>query len=85
MPKDKNPVMIVWQDSHSPDEGPWIDLDAINHKALEIISVGFVIKKTKKSITIAATVSGQTGQVSGVMCIPKCAILKKIKSSYKVK
>jgi hypothetical protein len=49
------------------------------HKPLEIKTVGFVIKETKKSITLASSVvvSKKVDQVSGVMCIPKGAITKR--------
>lgn len=72
-------VIIEWEDSHSPDCGVWIAEDEVNMDNLTLTSVGFVLKKTDKSITIAAHIhdgdNDVCDQVAGVMTIPKSAIV----------
>lgn len=73
-------TLIEWVDSTSPG-GPsiWVD-----HATVEAISepsvcytVGFVVKETGTAITLAGSYSAN--QLSGSMCIPKAAILRRLK------
>ena len=74
------PELIKWLDSHSPAANIWIDKDEIDYSTLEINTVGYIIHECKKSITVASQVAvGNSDQVSGVISIPKCCILKRRK------
>jgi len=76
--KADRPEIIIWLDSHSPKGGVWIDRDEVQHGVLKIISVGYVIHESKKSVTIASSLTGKgSNQVSGVMTIPKCSITER--------
>lgn len=67
--------MIRWVDSHSPSAQIWIDPREVPTNQLGVVSVGAVLKETKKNLTIVSSIcDGNHGQVSGVITIPKCAI-----------
>lgn len=86
-------VEVEWVDSSSCAGGSaWNDtrvvLDDHNTAALTCRSVGYVLHKSKESITLVAHLAagGKTGnvnQVSGDMTIPCCAIVKMRKLSHK--
>lgn len=70
-------VQIKWVDSHSPSANIWIDECDIDHSPLNIKTVGWVINKSKQSITVANQIAGEnSNQVSGVITIPRCCIKK---------
>ena len=68
---------VTWLDSHGVAGGPWHAKDDIDHEAIEITSVGFLLNEGDTAITLAAHVA--PNQISGEMIIPKCAILKRKK------
>ena len=73
----KRPVLIVWVDSHAPGEAGWLEPKRIPTKMTYCKSVGYVLKESKKSITLAAHIAGPADQVDGAMTIPICAIVKR--------
>ena len=76
--KQITPELIEWDDSNSPADGGWLDKGSVIrgvHGGTVCRSVGVPIKETKKYITLAAHFAGK--DVSGAMCIPKSAILKR--------
>lgn len=71
-------VKIKWIDSCSPSASVWTRIENLKGYSPEVAkSVGYVIGEDKTCITIAAHVS-EGGSVSGVMCIPKVAIIKRV-------
>lgn len=73
--KRKSPVYIEWDDSHFPEDGGWLTPEQVDLTPMIIRSVGYPIKETKKHITIAAHTASTC--MSGLMTIPKSAILKR--------
>lgn len=76
--KHRPPELIEWDDSSSPLEGSWLDRRSVIrgiHGGTVCRSVGIPIKETKKHVTLAAHFADE--DVSGAMCIPKSAILKR--------
>ena len=66
---------ITWIDSASITGGGWHDADYADQiEPLEVKTAGYVVKETKKYITIASHVTEH--QFSGEICIPKSAIKK---------
>lgn len=78
MPKTRKLLKVVWADSSSPVDGGWIDPSTVCHKHEKVFSVGYLIKETKQSLTIAAHLAGlkKPDCISGIMTIPKCCILE---------
>jgi hypothetical protein len=74
-------VLVSWMDSHS-GRG-WRDLDDLRTitEALECRSVGWVLRKTKKAITLLPHLAGEKNgrivlQACGDMTIPRKAITR---------
>lgn len=66
---------VEWVDSGSPGDTVWSHKSDVKKlKPIKCVTVGFIIKKTRKKITMASSVI--PGQFSGVMCIPKGCITK---------
>lgn len=68
-------IYVRWVDSSVP-EGTWLYTKDIDPALLQCCSVGFLVSETKDSIIIAGHRSmATTPQYSGIMVIPKCAII----------
>lgn len=66
-------VVVRWVDSHKTDGWQVKQADC---KALEIVSVGWIIAKSKDAITIAAHKSEEeTQQYCNAMTIPRKSII----------
>jgi hypothetical protein len=59
-------VKITWEDHYEEQE--WHDVEGYSPQSYYNVTVGFLVKKTRKHYTVARTVSG-SGQVDGVMNI----------------
>ena len=69
-----NVIRVEWVDSYGG--GNWIHKDDLDHKPSNIITVGFVVKETKKHITITSSISDGDGeQYLNPITIPKIAII----------
>lgn len=72
-------VLIEWQDSaFLPAKWHWED--QIEEQGISrCVSVGFLIRNTKKEKLIATSVGGLTDadrQLSGIIAIPTCCVIK---------
>ena len=69
-------ILVHWVDSSSR-RGVWNPLEELRHDdvALACVSVGFLMKESHQSLTIAAHLTEHQG--GGDMCIPTCAITKR--------
>ena len=86
-------VEVEWVDSSSCSGGStWKDTHVVkddhNTAALTCRSIGYVLHKSKESITLVAHLAaggknGDVNQVSGDMTIPCCAIVEIRKLSHK--
>jgi len=66
-------VCIEWVDSCS--DGDWQSKEnALTHSISQCASVGFLVRKTKSDVLIAQSESYDTGNISGLMAIPKKCI-----------
>lgn len=63
-------VIVKWVDSCSPERYWNWEVDG---KPDHIVTVGFVVKKTKKIVVICASY-GSGGSKGGFMTIPRCSI-----------
>ena len=74
-------VFLEWEDSHSPDCQVWIDEDEVDMGDMVLMSLGFVISQTDRSLTIASHIGDgeRCTQLAGVMTIPKSAIVRLVK------
>lgn len=73
--KALEPQFIEWEDSQSPQDANWLTQEEINMSPIIIKSVGYPLKETKTSITLAAHYCQHC--VHGIMTIPKSAIRKR--------
>lgn len=75
----RQPMYFQWLDSHSPSKGSsiWFLHEEINGDIDPIDTVGYVIKESKRSVTVASQIAEDC--VGGVITIPKCAIIKRKK------
>ena len=65
--------IINWLDSR-PDDG-WTEKDGLDMRVSRITTLGHVARETDDVLCIASSRDKQTGQLSGIMYIPKCSIL----------
>jgi hypothetical protein len=73
--KDNSILFVRWVDSSS-QEG-WKSGDNIDTELLQCVSVGFLVKETKKSIVISGHRTEQfEPDYDGIIVIPRSAILK---------
>jgi len=73
-------VKIEWLDS--AETLGWHYKDDINFGFKRIVSVGYLVKDEKEYCSIAPHITDtedDTYQCCGLMCIPKCSIIKKRK------
>ena len=67
---------VEWIDSMHVTDG-WITLDAAVQAHPKICQTrGFILKETLECFTIASTIDKKWGYALGVLCIPKCCIIK---------
>lgn len=70
--KDPQPVMVLWEDSAQLD-GIWADREtARKAKPLQCVSVGVLIKKTRKRLVLA--MSANANQFGPTKAIPRKAV-----------
>ncbi len=68
-------VRIEWEDSCSDDA--WQSREkALTHSPSKCRTVGFLLKKDKKEVTVAGNLSDTTTQVGMLMSIPRSCIKK---------
>lgn len=79
--KNQYPEKIVWVDSCGSSGAVWSYEDNLvdSLKPVEVTSVGYIVKETKKRILIVGHRALKTEQVSGAMVIPTCAIISRVK------
>ena len=73
MPKKHHAYLVTWRDSSTL--GGWRLIDDPLHYAVEIWSIGWLVRETKKDIMITTSVS-QTGRACDVLAIPREAIVR---------
>ena len=66
-------IRVEWIDSAVPVD-TW-ESRGLRLKPVKIKSVGFLLKETRRAITMALSVSKT--HACGRICIPKCAIMKR--------
>lgn len=82
-------VYVEWLDSSSPGGSVWVDAPAVMAAfggALTCVSVGWVVGEDENVLGLAAhahleSLEGSAvgdGEVSGVMFIPKCSIVRRV-------
>lgn len=77
MPRTKigSPVLVDWVDTASYDR--WIKPQDVNHTMEVCHTLGWVISETEDVLTVAADWGQESQSVSGLMFIPKVAILRR--------
>lgn len=71
-------VVIEWLDAGSHSESGWKSLDYIDNEAILCTTTGWIIKKTRLAVTVAASLN-DAGQYDGDVTIPR----RWIKRQYK--
>ena len=64
--------IVDWVDSRS-DDG-WTEKDSLEMRVAKITTVGHVAQETDEVLCIASSLDEHTGQLSGIMYIPKQCI-----------
>lgn len=64
-------VTVEWVDAHSEDA--WTDIEEIDNSPMVCRTVGYLIKETKQTVSVAGTVSDD-GQACCIMHIPRAWI-----------
>ena len=79
---NKEIVIIEWVDSVRASD--WTYVEDVDEKPMDCISVGFLMKETDDSVTIAQNYGLKPEQVCNIMTIPKCSIkgIRKIDEKY---
>lgn len=69
------PVLIEWIDAAS-DDGSWTPMTQAGG-LVRCFSVGYVVKETKRQITLVQTICLDTMNMSGQVAIPKGCIVRR--------
>lgn len=69
-------IEIEWIDSASARAGGWHYVNEWETKPATCLTVGILVKETKKNLMIASTVA-TTGQIHAPHVVPKCAIVRR--------
>lgn len=69
---EKKIVIIDWVDSVRASD--WTYIEDVDEKIMNCVSVGFLLKETDDSVTIAQNYGLKPEQVCNLMTIPKCSI-----------
>lgn len=79
---NKEIVIIEWVDSVRASD--WTYVEDVDEKPMDCISVGFLLKETEDSVTIAQNYGLKPEQVCNLMTIPKRSIrsVKEINEKY---
>lgn len=79
---NKDIVIIEWVDSVRASD--WAYVEDVDEKPMDCISVGFLLKETEDSVTIAQNYGLKPEQVCNLMTIPKRSIrsIKEIKENW---
>ena len=73
------PVLIEWSDSTHIAPGTWVDReDAGDPGPCDVITVGWLIAKDKRSVTIASSLT-EADDVTGVFTIPRAIINRMVR------
>jgi len=76
--KTPTPYLIEWEDSSSPSPNGWVFLESrSSDKLCRCITVGFIIDRNEKSITVAQTIDPEDKTVTGRITIPTAVIRRK--------
>lgn len=70
-------LKIAWRDSRSED--CWTPVDSIEPQSALIVTLGHLVKETDEVLCIASSVDMLSGQVCGVMHIPKICIESRVR------
>ena len=69
-------ITVWWLDSCGPEDH-WHSLEEVQtYSPVKARSAGWLVKEDDLCVVIAGTVV-ENGQVCGVVCIPKCSILRR--------
>lgn len=69
-------VMVEWQDSAQPLP-QWQWMDDLNAPSIcKCVTVGFLVKDSKKEKAIALSIADDAKQVAGIMSIPTACIVR---------
>jgi hypothetical protein len=68
-------VVVNWVDARS-DDG-WTEASEINMQTANITTLGHLVQETEYVLCIASSRDARTGQLSGIMYIPKVCILSR--------
>lgn len=69
-------VQVCWKDHFHASPGVWINLsDVEDLKPCDVVSVGFLIYKTREIIVIAQSIS-ESGDATGVFVILRSCVTK---------
>ena len=61
-------VLVVWEDAHSEDA--WTSLEDLDTRPLSCQTVGYLVQKTKRVVTVSSTLS-EDGQACCTLHIPR--------------
>lgn len=71
----ENLEIVRWLDARSEDA--WAEPESLDMRVAEIVTLGHVVRETDDVLCIASSKDGTTGQVSGIMFIPKRCVLSR--------
>jgi hypothetical protein len=69
-----SPMLVEWLDSRQPHAGWVLAEDLDDRGAVAIRSVGYIVRDTAESISLAQSAGGPPEQYMSVIIIPKCCI-----------
>ena len=69
-------LRVRWVDARSQDG--WTEQRDVESRVARITTLGHCVKETDEVLCVAASVDDVTGQVSGIMFIPKQCILSRV-------
>jgi hypothetical protein len=70
-------VLVEWDDATQPTS-EWVEIEHVDDGPAVCQSVGWVLKKTARTLILAANQTNEPPQVSGVIRIPTSAIRRMV-------
>ncbi len=67
-------ILVEWVDSRSEDG--WTEQECLDVRVAHITTLGCLVRETDDVLCVAATTDEVTGQVAGIMFIPKVCVVK---------
>lgn len=70
-------VLVSWEDANSPAQDAWEDATLVRSRLVPVQSVGWIIERNKRLVTLAASLTdGGAGACGSLITIPMANVVR---------